>query len=133
MNNPFPSILLIWPGEREVDKELLRSLFEKGLTFVEYRPHRQESRKRIIRNLNILKKIFPMVIVNNQVDLMEFSDGVWVGEEDVSIPEIKKRFCFERCKMIGKTVKTEKQLAFATKHQADVIGVGAVFQSPTKK
>lgn len=133
MNNVFPSILLIWPGKKEVDKELLEGLFRKGLTFIEYRPHKQESRKRIIQNLNILKKIFPMVMINNHVELMEFSDGVWVGEKDMSIPEVKKRFCFEKYKIIGKTVKTEKQLSFATRHQADVIGVGAVFQSPTKR
>jgi len=133
MNNFFPDILLIWPGRREIDKKLLGNLFKKGLIFIEYRPHRQESQKRIIQNLNILKKIFPMVMVNNHVDLVEFSDGVWVGEEDMSIPEIKKRSCFKKSKMIGKTVKTEKQLAFATNHQADLIGVGAVFQSSTKK
>ncbi len=133
MNNSFPSILLIWPGKREIDKELLKGLFQKGLTFVEYRPHKREPRKRIIENLITLKEIFPMVVVNNHVDLMEFSDGVWVGEKDMSIPELKKMFCFEESKIVGKTVKTEKQLSFATKHQADVIGVGAVFQSPTKR
>ncbi len=133
MNKQLPEILLIWPGAKRIDENLLQDLSEKGLSFIEYRPQEGESRQKIIKNLNILKKTIPTVIINNHVDLLEFSDGVWVGENDTPLPELKKNPHFKKFKIVGKTVKTEKQLSFALAHKADAIGVGSVFRSSTKK
>ena len=129
----LPEILLIWPGEMELNKKLLKDLFREGLHCVEYRPYKRQNKQEIVEDLKTLKQIIPIVLINNHVDLMNLVDGVWVGETDMPVNDIKKNLNFDKNKIIGKTVKTKTQLLSAIENGADAIGVGSVFSSRTKR
>lgn len=71
-------------------------------------------------------------IINDNVDvaLKCGADGVHVGQEDMSVREI--RSLTGKDFIIGTTAKTVAQAVRAEADGADYLGVGAVFPSPTK-
>lgn len=73
------------------------------------------------------------LIVNDDWKAARLSgaDGVHVGLEDTSVVEIRANT--DTAFIIGATAKTIEQAKKAQSEGADYIGVGAVFQSPTKK
>tara|TARA_B100000029_G_scaffold84538_1_gene75219 strand:+ start:2302 stop:2946 length:645 start_codon:yes stop_codon:yes gene_type:complete len=134
MNINFATnVLLIWPGRKAIDITLIKEMVDNGLEIIEYRPYANQSKDSIIRALIQLKKNVKIVLINNEIHLMKYCDGVWVGESDMSIPEIKKMSDFNDSVLIGKTVKNLNQFDFAARHNASMIGVGAIFKSQTKQ
>ena len=127
------NVLLIWPGDKKVDVNLVNSLVRNGLMIIEYRPCLNQSQDSIVEALIELKKFVQIVLVNNEVNAMKYCDGVWVGQNDMSIPEIKQSEYFDDRMLIGRTVKSLNQLDFAIRNNANMIGVGAVFESQTKQ
>ena len=127
------NVLLIWPGDKKVDVNLVNSLVRNGLMMIEYRPCLNQSQDSIVEALIELKKFVQIVLVNNEVNAMKYCDGVWVGQNDMSIPEIKQSEYFDDRMLIGRTVKSLNQLDFAIRNNANMIGVGAVFESQTKQ
>lgn len=73
------------------------------------------------------------LIVNDslEVALESGADGVHVGIEDQPVAEIRRRV--GKGFLIGATAKTVEQARAAQAADADYLGVGAVFPSPTKK
>ena len=127
------NVLLVWPGEKRIDVNLVKSMVKNGLVIIEYRPFSNQPQDSIIKALIELKKIVQIVLVNNEVDVIKHCDGVWVGEHDTPIPKIKQLTDFDDHMLIGKTVKSLNQLDFAIRNNANMIGVGAVFKSQTKE
>lgn len=77
------------------------------------------------------KYAVPLVINDNlKIALSCGADGIHVGENDLSVSEIRK--CAPGL-MIGATAKTLSRALIAEREGADYLGVGAVFPSPTKK
>lgn len=77
------------------------------------------------------KYAVPLVINDNlKIALSCGADGIHVGENDLSVSEIRK--CAHGL-MIGATAKTLSRALNAEREGADYLGVGAVFPSPTKK
>lgn len=73
----------------------------------------------------------PLIINDNyKVALESGADGVHVGIEDTAVSEIRKNTGNNF--IIGATAKTVEQALKAQNDGADYLGVGAVFQSPTK-
>ena len=130
---PSTNVLLIWPGHKKIDVNLVNSMVKNGLKIIEYRPYLNQTKASIIQALIELKKIVQIVLVNNEVSVIKYCDGVWVGEHDMVIPKIKQLSDFSNHMLIGKTVKSLDQLDFAIRNKANMIGVGAVFESPTKQ
>lgn len=74
----------------------------------------------------------PLIINDNaDVALKSGADGVHVGIEDTPVAELRQKVGKDF--IIGATAKTVEQAQSAEKAEADYLGVGAVFPSPTKK
>ncbi len=74
----------------------------------------------------------PLIINDSlEVALESGADGVHVGQEDISVAQIRK--IAGSSLIVGATAKTVEQAQTAEKEGADYLGVGAVFPSPTKK
>jgi thiamine-phosphate pyrophosphorylase len=72
------------------------------------------------------------LIINDNVDvaIKSNADGVHVGQDDICADEIRKKVGEDF--IIGVTAKTVQQAKKAQNDTANYIGVGAVFDSPTK-
>lgn len=70
-------------------------------------------------------------IVNDRPDiaLLLDADGVHVGQDDLSIDEVRR---FSRKWIVGKSTHSVKQAINASAEGADYIGVGPIFSTPTK-
>lgn len=100
-------------------------LREKNLSEEDFIQEAVEIRE-LCRKYNV-----PLIINDNlNVAIKSNSDGIHVGQEDVSAAEIRKLVGDNF--IIGVTAKTVEQAKKAENDGADYIGVGAVFPSPTK-
>ncbi|MDE6092794.1 MAG: thiamine phosphate synthase [Ruminococcus sp.] len=100
-------------------------LREKNISFDEYVSRALEIRE-------VCHKYGVPLIINDdyRVALESGADGVHVGIEDTEVAEIRKNVGSDF--IIGATAKTVEQAQKAQEDGADYLGVGAVFQSPTK-
>lgn len=74
----------------------------------------------------------PFVINDNVgIAIKSGADGVHVGQSDMAAGDVRKKMGDD--KIIGVSAKTVKQALLAQKNGADYLGVGAVFQTGTKK
>ena len=74
----------------------------------------------------------PFVINDNiKVALAANADGIHIGQEDLSIKEVRAKLGAD--KIIGVSAQTVEQAILAQKQGADYIGVGAVFSTSTKQ
>lgn len=141
MRNFNKSMLLLyavtdraWTGEHILEEQIesalkggttLVQLREKTLDFAEYVSEAMRVKK-ICKKYNV-----PLIINDNiQVAIESGADGIHVGQEDMSVKEIRE-LIGERM-IVGATAKTVEQARRAEEEGADYIGVGAVFPSPTK-
>ncbi len=72
------------------------------------------------------------LIINDRIDVARVSgaDGVHLGQEDASLEEARRELG-EQC-IIGRSTHSPEQALEAEKQGFDYIGVGPVFQTPTK-
>ncbi len=78
------------------------------------------------------KKLF---FVNDRPDIAVLvkADGVHLGQDDLSIDSVRKYFRKSNIRMwIGKSTHSLKQALDAQAEKVDYIGVGPVFETPTK-
>lgn len=100
-------------------------LREKNLSFNDFVKQAEEI-KIVTDKYNI-----PFVINDNiKVALAVDSDGVHVGQEDISVKEARKLIGED--KIIGVSAQTVEQAVLAEQEGADYLGVGAVFPTSTK-
>lgn len=73
-----------------------------------------------------------LFIVNDRVEiaLRVQADGVHVGHQDLSVPEVRARVGSRL--LIGRSTHTLEEARQAEADGADYLGVGPVFQTPTK-
>lgn len=86
------------------------------------------------RQIQVLcKKYGVPLIINDNVELAKRidADGVHVGQSDMEAGKVREMLGPD--KIIGVTAKTVEQARFAEANGADYLGVGAVFQTGTKK
>ena len=126
------------PVGRLNDKEFL-SVIEKsvegGVDIIQLR-EKNESESKILQLANDIKKMIcgtdVLFIINDRVDLAlaADADGVHLGQDDFPINEARK-ICPEGF-IIGLSTHNLEQGGNAVKGPADYLGVGPVFQTPTK-
>lgn len=141
MSNFDKSLLLLyavtdraWTGKHTLEEQVesalkggvtLIQLREKTLDFAEYVAEAMRIKK-ICEKYNV-----PLIINDNiQVAIESGADGIHVGQEDMSVKEIRE--LAGDSMIVGATAKTVEQARRAEEEGADYIGVGAVFPSPTK-
>lgn len=81
----------------------------------------------------LCRKYNALFIVNDNVDIgiKVKADGVHIGQNDMDVLQVRKLVGEEM--IIGVSVQTTQQAVLAEKSGADYLGVGAVFETASKK
>ncbi|MCK4224049.1 MAG: thiamine phosphate synthase [candidate division Zixibacteria bacterium] len=122
-------------GDKNIEEVVSRAI-DGGAEMIQYRDKESDYDDflKIASKLKTLckEKDIPF-IVNDRVTvaLKTDADGVHLGQEDLSIQEARGILGFE--KIIGKSAKTIQQAKEAEDDGADYVGVGPIFDTPSKQ
>jgi len=105
--------------------KLIQHRFKKGTD----KDHLQEA----IQIKNLCKKYNSLFIINDRIDiaLASNADGIHLGQDDLDLKTARKLLGYS--KIIGISANNENELSYALKEGCDYIGIGPVFETPTKK
>ncbi len=114
---------------------VVESALEGGLKLVQYREKTADDQTRIrtaIQLRELCHRYGALLIVNDRVDiaLAADADGVHLGQEDISIALARQILGSQR--IIGCSTKNPEEMQRAIAEGADYIGVGPVYETPTK-
>ena len=126
--------LVTSPNERLV--ETVEAALKGGLTLVQYRDKiaddtvRLEQAKKLRQLCHAYGAIF---IINDRVDvaLAVDADGVHLGQQDLPISIARQLLGPHR--LIGRSTTNSQEMQAAIAEGADYVGVGPVYQTPTKE
>jgi thiamine-phosphate pyrophosphorylase len=124
VTNPTPDLL-----------PRVEAALQGGLTLVQYRDKQANDTDRlaIARQMcQLCHNYGALFILNDRVDLALAvdADGVHLGQQDVSIALARQILGSQR--IVGKSTTNPSEMAQAIKEGADYIGVGPVYETPTK-
>lgn len=114
---------------------VVEAALEGGLTLVQYRDKTSDDLTRI-RTAEKLKQLChrynALLIINDRVDLALAvdADGVHLGQDDLPIGFARQLLGTQR--IIGRSTKNPTEMQQAIQEGADYIGVGPVYETPTK-
>jgi thiamine-phosphate pyrophosphorylase len=115
--------------------EAVDQALQGGVTLVQYR-HKEAPDRQILQDLVQLKSLCDrhraLLIVNDRVDLalVVQADGVHLGQTD--LPVAAARQLLGPHKLIGQSTTSAEELEAALRSPVDYIGVGPVYETPTK-
>ncbi|MBR8828071.1 MAG: thiamine phosphate synthase [Gomphosphaeria aponina SAG 52.96 = DSM 107014] len=115
--------------------EVVEAALQGGLTLVQYREKEAEDRLRLATAYKLCKLCHSygaLFIVNDRVDLANAvnADGVHLGQND--LPIALARQVLGGQKLVGKSTTNPEEMQRAIAEGADYIGVGPVYETPTK-
>lgn len=114
---------------------VVEAALQGGLSIVQYRDKTADDATRISQAQKlsqICRRYGALFIVNDRVDLAIAvdADGVHLGQQD--IPIALARQLLGPGRLVGRSTTNAEELQKAVQEGADYIGVGPVFQTPTK-
>ena len=114
---------------------IVEAAIEGGLTLVQYRDKTADDSLRVQQAqklCQICHQYGALFIVNDRVDLALAvdADGVHLGQEDMPIATARQLLGPQR--LIGRSTTNSEELQSAIQEGADYIGVGPVYETPTK-
>lgn len=124
VTSPSPNLLAV-----------VESALQGGLSLVQYREKQADDQDRLImaRQLRQLcHRYNALFIVNDRLDIAiaAEADGVHLGQQD--LPMAVARQLLGPHKIVGRSTTNPQELQRAIEERADYIGVGPVYQTPTK-
>lgn len=121
--------------DRRIEDVVLQAI-EGGAEMVQYRDKDSTDRDfletaAILQNICEKRKI--PFIINDRVDIAAFLkvDGIHLGQDDLPLKIARK--ILGPGKIIGISAENIDQAKEAEKHGADYVGIGPIFDTPTKK
>jgi thiamine-phosphate pyrophosphorylase len=113
----------------------VEAALEGGLTLVQYRDKENTDSDRLIlaeKMCRLCHRYGALFILNDRVDLALAvdADGVHLGQQDISIALARQLLGTQ--KIIGRSTTNPDEMARAIQEGADYIGVGPVYETPTK-
>lgn len=125
--------LVTSPGERLF--AIVEAALQGGLTLVQYRDKtsNDEIRLKTAQKLcQLCHRYDALFLVNDRVDLAVAvdADGVHLGQEDIPIQLARQVLGPQR--LIGRSTHSPEDMKRAIQEGADYIGVGPVYETPTK-
>ena len=114
---------------------LSKKLAKAGADIIQLRD-KSKSKKAILKEAlslsRFLKQTRTIFIVNDYVDIAKISrsDGLHIGQTDISIKEARK--VLGKNKIIGVSCTNFKQALTARREGADYVGIGPIFKTKTK-
>lgn len=115
--------------------QVVESALQGGLKLVQYR-HKEENDLVRYEQAKKLKQLCEqynaLFIINDRIDLALAvnADGVHLGQTD--LPIVVARELLGKDKIIGKSTTNPQEMKDAIEAKADYIGVGPVYETPTK-
>jgi thiamine-phosphate pyrophosphorylase len=113
----------------------VEAALQGGLTLVQYRDKQSNDAERLeiaAALCQLCHKYGALFIVNDRVDLalVVGADGVHLGQQDVSVAIARQILGSQ--KIVGKSTTNPAEMDRAIAEGADYIGVGPVYETPTK-
>ncbi len=108
---------------------------EAGVGFVQLRM-KHADRDAVLREAREVRRVTAgsatRFILNDDPELAALAgaDGVHVGQDDMPVPEVRRRF--PELRIVGLSTHNPAQVAAAAAVHPDYIGVGPVYATPTK-
>jgi thiamine-phosphate pyrophosphorylase len=114
---------------------IVEAALQGGLTLVQYREKEANDQVRLETALALkalCHRYGALFLVNDRVDLALAvdADGVHLGQQDM--PIALARQLLGPGKIVGKSTTSPEEMALALSENPDYIGVGPVFETPTK-
>lgn len=115
--------------------EVVEAALQGGLILVQYRDKQSDDLVRL-QNAKTLKQLChqygALFIINDRVDLALAvdADGVHLGQQDMPIASARQLLGAHR--IIGRSTHSSDDLHRAIQEGADYVGVGPVYETPTK-
>ncbi len=125
--------LITSPAEQLIP--IVEAALQGGLSMVQYRDKTADDRKRLEQITQIRQlcdRYGALFIVNDRVDLALAvgADGVHLGQGDVPINLARQVLGPQR--LIGRSTTNPEEMHRAIQEGADYIGVGPIYETPTK-
>jgi thiamine-phosphate pyrophosphorylase len=113
----------------------VEAALQGGLTLVQYRDKDADDGVRLERAAklcHLCHQYGALFIVNDRVDLALAvdADGVHLGQQDIPFALARQLLGSQR--IIGRSTKNPEEMHWAIQEGADYIGVGPVYETPTK-
>lgn len=113
----------------------VEAALQGGLTLVQYRDKESEDQVRLERATklcHLCHQYQALFIINDRVDLALAvdADGVHLGQQDIPLSLARQLLGSQR--IIGRSTKNPEEMQQAIQEGADYIGVGPVYETPTK-
>ena len=126
--------LVTSPDEKLI--ETVEASLKGGLTLVQYREKKADDSIQIehIKQLRQLCHQYgALLIINDRIDLAlaTDADGVHLGQQDMPIAIARQLLGTQR--LIGRSTTNSEEMQRAITEGADYIGVGPVYETPTKE
>ncbi len=114
-------------------ESFINKCYELDVKIIQYRDKNSDI-KDIEQKLKKIRKLWnKTLIINDYVELIEYADGLHIGQEDLdkhqSIENIRKKI---GNKILGLSTHNEKEILEANKLNIDYIGLGAYRATNTK-
>ena len=128
--------LYVITDQKENLLEKIEEILIAGVRIIQYRfktgtdkDHLQEA----IQIKNLCKRYNSLFIVNDRLDIALAcnADGLHLGQDDLDLKTARRLLGYS--KIIGISANNEIDISNALKDGCDYIGIGPVFQTPTKK
>ncbi|MDJ0680424.1 MAG: thiamine phosphate synthase [Xenococcaceae cyanobacterium MO_167.B52] len=115
--------------------QVVESALQAGLTLVQYRDKESHDSLRlgIAQQLcQLCHEYNALFIVNDRVDLALAvnADGVHLGQQDIPVSLAREVLGFG--KIVGRSTTNKEELSKALSESVDYVGVGPIYQTPTK-
>ncbi|NJL09279.1 MAG: thiamine phosphate synthase [Calothrix sp. SM1_7_51] len=125
--------LVTSPNEKLID--IIEAALKGGLTLIQYRDKNADDTLRIEQAKKIRQLCHSygaLFIMNDRVDLALAvdADGVHLGQQDMPIAIARQLLGPQR--LIGRSTTNPQEMQVAIAEGADYIGVGPVYETPTK-
>lgn len=126
----------MWLKENEKLTDVCKSVLENGATFLQIREKdldKSDFKKEAEELKNLCKTYHVPFVVNDNIEIaIEIdADGVHMGQSDIKGRDL--RSMIGKDKILGISAGNVEEAVKAEKAGADYIGVGAVFETSTKK
>ena len=129
------SYLYLITSSTEKLTEIVEAALQGGLTLVQYRDKTADDITRLKeaqKLCQICHRYGALFIVNDRVDLAIAvdADGVHLGQNDIPVALAKQLIGPQ--KLVGRSTTNPEEMGQAIQEGADYIGVGPVYETPTK-
>jgi thiamine-phosphate pyrophosphorylase len=114
---------------------IVEAALQGGLTLVQYRDKTSDDQTRLVKAQalrQLCHRYDALLIINDRVDLAIAvdADGVHLGQQDIPIALARQILGPQR--LVGRSTTNATEMEKAVAEGADYIGVGPVYETPTK-